>query len=195
VRDGKLTFAWENQGVWSVATETTGDDPPVYLSVDDGPYKFFCDSLAQFLVTFCLHESVFGAASLSYVDDLQQVNQELGKIPIPLWLDAPYPSAGHHSLPTSFHLVDGKVLQMHSWCGALFPNAEQQYPDYFPNNSAHRPKGEPRKLWEIPSVPKFMKVQHVEMLIRRHEDNAQSHLNKASEYRRLLEKISQESQR
>lgn len=194
IQDGKLVFAWENQGVWSVATEATGEDPPVYLSVDDDPYKFFCDSLSQFLVTFCLHECIFGAASLSYVDNLRDVNQTQGKIPIPLWLDVPYPSANHHALPTSFYLVDGKVLQMHNWCAASFPNADEQYPDYFPNNSSHRPQGEPKKLWEIPSVPKFMKVQHLEMLIRRHECNAQSHLDKASEYRSFLKQLERDSQ-
>ncbi len=192
-KNGKLIFAWENQGVWVLATDTTGEDPPVYVAVDDGPFQLFTDSLSQFLVTFCLHESVFGAASLSAVDDLGSTNRSHNKIPIPLWLDAPYPWALDEAKSVSFHLVDGCVLQMAPWCGGNRPEMELQYPYFFPKNQTHRPAPAPnqpgRQLWEIPEVPKFIKTRHVEMLIRRHQQASASHLQKAEYYQSLLLRI------
>ena len=58
--NGKLIFVWENQGVWSIATEMTGDDPNVYIKEDGDDYELLDSSLARFIVTFCLHEMVFG---------------------------------------------------------------------------------------------------------------------------------------
>lgn len=192
-KDGKLIFAWENQGVWVLATDRTGEDPPVYLAVDDGPFQLFTNSLSQFLVTFCLHESVFGAASLSAVDDLRSTNTAHNKIPIPLWLDAPYPWALEEPSVVSFYLVDGCVLQMDSWCGGSRPKMDAQYPYYFPNNHSHRPDPDPnqprRQLWEIPEAPKFIKTRHVEMLIRRHQAASAAHLQKAEYYQSLLAQI------
>jgi hypothetical protein len=75
------------------------------------------------------------------------------------------------------------------------PSQSRRYPEYFPNIDSHRPKtrGTRREIWEMPSVPKFVKTQHIEMLIRRHEDISKSHINKASFYRELLAKIEAES--
>ncbi len=35
IRDGRLVFVWENQGVWQCGTLTEGNDPPVWVSFDD----------------------------------------------------------------------------------------------------------------------------------------------------------------
>lgn len=193
-RNGKLVFAWENQGVWRMATELTGADPPVYIAIDDGPFQRFSDSLSQFLVTFCLHESVFGAASLSTVQDLASTTTANRKIPIPLWLDAPYPSVSKEPYFISFYLVDGCVLQMAPWCGGRQPSMDVQYPYFFPKNAIHRPDPNEagRHLWEIPEIPRFIKRSHVEMLIRRHENVAASHLEKAEHYKAILAHIEKE---
>src|SRR5262245_9307260 len=39
IADGKLVFINENQGVWQVGTDSAGDDPPVWASMDDGPWE------------------------------------------------------------------------------------------------------------------------------------------------------------
>lgn len=57
---GKLCIVGENQGVWSCGTEVEGDDPPVYLinwtteKKDDADWRCVCNSLSEFLITFCL---------------------------------------------------------------------------------------------------------------------------------------------
>ncbi len=194
-KNGKLVFGWENQGAWLMATELSGEDPPVFIAVDDGPFQPFCESLSQFLVTFCLHESVFGAPSLSPVEDLGSTNNANGKIPIPLWLDAPYPSASNERYIVSFYLVDGCVLQMAPWCGGSQPSMDERYPYFFPKNATHRPDPNQarRHLWEIPEVPKFIKRNHVEMLIQRHVNVAASHLQKAEQYKTVLANVEKEA--
>jgi len=197
VQDGKLVFAWENQGTWCVATDPSGEDPPVYLSDDGGPFVPLCDSLSQFLVTFCLHECVFGSPSLSAVDDLDTINKRHGKVPIPIWLDGPYVTVSDEPRAISFFLVDGCILQMDAyWCGGRTHEAAERYPDFFPNNDAHRPKTQKsgRELWEFPEVPHFMKAQHLEMLVRRHEQISESHTAKAEFYRQMLAKLKAESE-
>ena len=57
IRDGKLVFISENQGVWQVGTDPAGDNPPVWASIDDGPWQLLDNSLTCFLVTFVLHET------------------------------------------------------------------------------------------------------------------------------------------
>ena len=190
-KDGKLVFGWESQGVWLMATDMTGEDPPVYIAVDDGPFQLFCKSLSQFLITFCLHESVFGAASLSPVDSLASTNEANNKIPIPLWLDMPYPSASDKLHLVSFYLVDGCVLQMDPWCGGSQPNMDERYPFYFPKNASHRPDpNQPRRhIWEIPEVPQFIKESHLAMLIRRHQNVSASHLQKVEYYKSVLAQV------
>jgi hypothetical protein len=192
-RDGKIVFAWENQGVWIVATDFNGDDPPVYLSIDDGPFEQFCDSLSRFLVTFCLHESVFGAETLSPVADITSINIANSKIPIPIWLNAPYPNASTEGYSLSFFLVDGCVLQMGNWCGGREPSLQQRYPYFFSENTTNRNVSSPQKrsLWENPEVPSFIKRNHLEMLIRRHENVSASHLQKADHYKTLLANLNQ----
>lgn len=195
VRDGKLVFAFENQGTWLVATDPEGDDPPVYLSDDGEPFKLLCDSLAQFLVTFCLHEALYGAACLSGVDDVAAINSKHAKVPIPLWLDGPYVSTTDEPRRISYFLVDGSILQTDGWCGGRVHGLDEQYPDFFPNNKTHRPP-EPtvrRHLWEIPEAPQIIKTNHLNMMIDRHEAHAQTHLDTAQFYRDALKKVEADS--
>ncbi len=194
-RRGKLIFAHENQGVWALATDTEGIDPPVYLSIDDGPFEQFSDSLSQFLVTFCLHECVFGAPCVARVDNLCDLNRSHGKVPIPIWLNAPYPSAVREGNTVSFYLVDGSILQMDCWCGGHRGDLDESYPDYFPQNKSHRPKqtSSDREIWDVPEVPRFIKTTHVEQLIRKHQRISKSHMEKASYYQKILKKIQGEA--
>jgi hypothetical protein len=139
---------------------------------------------------------VYGAPSLSGVDDLDAVNKRHGKVPIPLWLNGLYVTLGDVPRTISFYLVDGCMLQMDSyWCGGIGPGTAEQYPDFFPNNKAHRPErsGSRREIWEIPEVPQIIKTQHLEMLIRRHEKLSGAHVDKAAFYRRMLAKVASES--
>jgi hypothetical protein len=143
-----------------MATEIAGDDPPVYVAVDDGRFRPFCNSLSQFLVTFCLHESVFSAPSLSSVENLSETTRSDNKIRIPLWGNGGYPSASEQSRSLSFYIVDGCVLQMDPWCGGKHPMMFEKYPYFFPNNASHRPDTtRSRHLWEIPEAPKVIKTQ------------------------------------
>ena len=187
--NGKLIFAWENQGVWSIATEMAGDDPNVYVKHDDDDeYELLDSSLARFIVTFCLHEMIFGAASLSSIDDFPSKLESQKKIAIPIWLDAKYPNG-----PLSFYLVDGRILVMNdSWCGGKQPDMDASYPVFFPKNMH---KGQQQNLertcefWEIPELPIFVKQQHLESLVRRHKNIADEHREKSVHYESILGRL------
>ena len=52
-------FLGENQGVWNCVTELEGYDPPVWiLGYRGDTWEYLCDSLTEFLVTFCLQETL-----------------------------------------------------------------------------------------------------------------------------------------
>jgi hypothetical protein len=114
VHDAKLVFVSENQGVWQVGTHVAGDDPAVSTRIDDGPWQPLDDSLTRFLVTFVLHETVFGCRHVASTADVISALSGAEMHVSPLWLNHPYPSFfdGKPGRPVSFHIANGKYLVM-----------------------------------------------------------------------------------
>jgi len=89
--DGKIVFLAENQGVWRCATQPEGNDPPVWCDAEhlrseneEQQWVLVSDSLARFLVTYCLKELGLGARFRSTdkaLIDLFQADEE-NAIPI-----------------------------------------------------------------------------------------------------------------
>lgn len=110
--EGKLIFLDENQGNWTCATLSEGDDPPVWVEdvVDlhrQGNWRLVTESLSRFLVTFCLRELLFGS-QLLLCDKLLERSFESSKDSvIPLWTGGPNANWDGNS---SFFLVHDSVL-------------------------------------------------------------------------------------
>lgn len=125
----RVVFAWENQGVWEVETETYNDDPPVYSDahlnwsdeIDERKIKI-CERLSHFLATFCLHELVFGSKNLySIVDDYNRDDfDRLMEKSKSVWLDGIYVWRDNR---LSFYLTEDDILMLVSdgklsWVGS-----------------------------------------------------------------------------
>jgi hypothetical protein len=107
-----------------------------------------------------------GIVRFVWCDDVNALNNQHGKIPIPLWLDGPYVSFDDEPQLISYFLVDGAILQTDGWCGGRVNGLDEQFPDFFPNHKVHRPP-EPsvrRHLWEIPEAPQIIKTNHMRKL-------------------------------
>jgi len=94
--DGKLVFLWENQGNWKCATLADGDDPPVWI--DDwvegtGAWLVAADSLARFLVSYCLQELLYGS-KLCVSDPSLTELFDADASSTPLWMNGPYTHPG-----------------------------------------------------------------------------------------------------
>ncbi len=176
LRDGKLVFVWENQGVWQVGTENEGDDPPVWVSVDDGPWLPLDDSLTRFLVTFFLHETVFGCRHTTYGVQVLQQLEEAGMQVAPLWLNHPYPFPNDRGWrPISFHVVNGAYLVMDDeWCATNVPEPQQELPQLFTEEQP------PSAAVEIPP---FVQRAQWERAIKQHEAEAKFHQERAEQLR------------
>ena len=193
IKSDKLVFVIENQNVWECATETSGEDPPVFIAEGDEAWQPLCDSLSQFLVSFCLHECVFGGGSLCCLDNYHDVVKSTGKLPIPLWIDGPYASSYEEGRQVSFHMIEGHILVMNeSWCATSSKGAEEMYPEFFPKNMRTDPPPKMREVWEIPIAPKYIKLHHLQSFIRRHTDISQLHADKAAHYQRILDRLENE---
>ncbi|MDR3634653.1 MAG: hypothetical protein P4L84_12680 [Isosphaeraceae bacterium] len=107
---GKLAFADEVQDAWRCATLTEGDDPPVWVEGDwnETPqWERVSDSLARFLVTFCLRLAVSGAPSCVADAALTRRFQDPNVRVEPLWLDG---GSANPNQRDSFYLLDGRIL-------------------------------------------------------------------------------------
>jgi len=109
VEDGKLLFAYENQGVYLWGTNPTGEaDPPVYGRWDTSePWALDVPSLSLFLIQFFLFEAAIGArfsASAACLGDaaFRSVLQELTPLEWAAWH---WPA-----FPTTFYLRGGAIL-------------------------------------------------------------------------------------
>jgi hypothetical protein len=192
-RQGLLVFAWENQCVWRCGTATEGRDPQVWISVDDEPWRPLCDSLAQFLVTLCLHETIFGARHLGSAENVTSYLMTKGRHVTPLWLDGPYASVSGEGWLVwhSFHVVDGRLLVLNDhWCTTNDAEVAHSLPDLFkppPEPAPEFRTGKPR--WENPAIPASVRRHQLECLARQHEEQADFHAKRASSYRQLAVSI------
>jgi hypothetical protein len=187
IRDDKLVFVAENQGVWEVATEPEGDDPPVWVSDEGGPWVKLDDSLSRFLVTFTLHETAFGCEHRACSEGILNTLQEAGMHVAPLWLDKPYPLR-----PLSFHVASGTYLVLDDfWCATNEPDPWKRLPSLFkPPESGNPPRID--RYAPIPGhirVPAVFRRQHLEILIRKHEEAVEHHRSRCDLYRSLLSDI------
>lgn len=186
--DGKLLFAIENQGVWRCGTEPDGDDPPVWYRLDDGPWIRFCDSLAQFLVTLCLQETVFNSQHRGLMPQVTDYLRSRNCHVAPLWLDGPFvPSEGSEPRRCSFHLVDRQFLVYYDdWCGTNAVEPWKKLPELF--------KPEPKKCAPMPHDETIMDARWIPNVIkksillrwqREHNEQAEFHSRRAELFHRL----------
>ena len=195
--DGKLVFAVENQGCWQVGTDSTGEDPAVWVRENDpgSEWRQLETSLSRFLVTFCLHEMVFGSQHVAHGAELLRQFADAGCHISPLWLAARY--VWLHDAATwreiSFHLVDGRYLVMDDgWCGTFAPEPWLKHPDLF-----SPPAAPPRKLDAIQpmpddlDVPEVIRAGHLQRLIRKHREAGEYHSAMAAQYEKMLQRRQQ----
>jgi hypothetical protein len=199
IRDGKLVFVNENQGVWQVGTETDGEDPPVWVSVDDGPWRLLDDSLTQFLVTFVLHETVFGCEHLGSSDDVIGKLRDSQMHVAPLWLYHPYPAVhdGAGTRPLSFHIANGTHLIMDNCCCAInVPAPWDALPEVFKRRDTNASSHVVDRFQPFPDhiqVPSFIRRSHLEDLIRQHDAEVKYHQDRCDLYRKLLTEMEADS--
>jgi hypothetical protein len=199
ISDGKLVFICENQGVWQVGTETSGEDPPVWASIDDGPWQLLDDSLTRFLVTFVLHETVFGCQHLGSSDNVIEQLTNSGMHVAPLWLNHPYPAFIDNNVgrPISFHVASRTHLVMDNyWCATNEESPWVALPSLFKSKDRQTSSGGLDPYEPIPEhlkIPSFIRRSHLEQVIRRHETEAEYHLGRCELYRRMLDEMDSEN--
>ncbi|VEP14310.1 hypothetical protein H1P_2620001 [Hyella patelloides LEGE 07179] len=131
---GKRPFLGENQGVWHCATEVEGNDPPVWIDPDrDTAWEYVCDSLAEFLVTYCLREAVVGSLYHLHLGNnieeiISTVKQKDLEITL-LWqgIYACDINWQQRYALNSFYLVEDSILIWNGWCGTNYKNAERLF--------------------------------------------------------------------
>lgn len=196
IEEGKLVFVVENQGVWHAGTLTAEEDPPVWarLNEPDSPWLKVSDSLMQFLVTFCLHETVYGALHKTHVDGILDRFVQMGCHITPLWLDAPYICLRDDQVtrPLSFHLVDGRYLVMsNGFCGTWVDEPWKHFPDLF--EEVKHPKVHPIQIHlplpEDVRIPSFVRQSHLRNLIRRHKWQLDYHQQMMANYQQMVRKL------
>jgi hypothetical protein len=197
LRDGKLAFINENQGVWQAGTNLTGDDPPVWATLDDGPWQLIDESLTRFLVTFVLHETVFGCEHLGTADDVIGQLTAAGMYVVPLWLDHPYPAFDDNGAarPISFHIAEFRYLVMDNhWCATNRESPWIALPAIFKEKEARQPTGKFSLYDPLPDhiqLPSIIRRNHLEQAIRRHETAIQYHEARREFFRHLLGELKQ----
>lgn len=198
IRDGKLVFVSENQGVWQVGTDSQGDDPPVWTKSDDGPWQLLDDSLTRYLVTFVLHETVFGCRYFVAADDVIGQLTEAGMHVSPLWLNHPYPACfdsnpGHR---ISFHVANGSYLIMNNhWCGTNEESPSHALPSMIEQKN-HQDSKRFDSYEPIPDhiqVPSIIKRSHLLNAIRLHEAEAEYHNDRCRLYHKMLIEMTDEN--
>jgi len=93
IEDGKLVFWVENQGGWEWATDSAGDDPPVYdreTSENPGPWVHTGEKLSEFLLHATVFEAVWGAqnavcANALTLERVNEISDGLIEMPLPSW--------------------------------------------------------------------------------------------------------------
>jgi hypothetical protein len=196
--DGKLVFINENQGVWQVGTDLAGDDPPVWTHIDDEPWQPLDDSLTRFLVTFVLHETVFGCRHLASAGDVIGELTEAGMHVSPLWLKHPYPAffEGKAWRPLTIHVANGKYLVMDNhWCATNEESPWLVLSSLFKQKDHRDSRGfdpyEP--MPDHIQVPPIIRRSHLQNVIRLHEAEAEYHQGRCRLYQKMLDDMSGEN--
>ncbi len=190
---GKLVFAYQPDGGWTAGTEPADGDPPVWVCDEGNRWKKCCDSLAQFLVSICLHETVFGAAHREFHPGILDVARAAGLHVVPLYLDGPY-----FEETLSFHLINidptssAVVLVLDdSWFGTNRADLPDAYPKQFAKLFS-KPASKPQKrnvedVVVDPAIPAVIRQSISESQIREHQAQVDYHLAKIATFRKILE--------
>ena len=192
IRDGKLIFVAENQGVWQVGTDAVGEDPPVWARADGRPWQPLDASLTRFLVTFVMHETVFGCRNLGSGEDVIGQLAQAGMHVSPLWLDHPYPAFfdGKAARPLTFYVANGKYLVMDNhWCATNEESPWLFLPSLFERKDHQKPSSGFDPYEPMPDhiqVPSIIKRSHLQNAIRLHEAEAEYHQGRCRLYRKML---------
>lgn len=113
ILDNRLVFVMECQGCWAAATETVGEDPPVWISEDCSHrgdrvvWRQLEMPLSHFLVSFVLEQLLFGAEAGGVDENARERFQEAGLTLTPLWINGEY--ANDYVRP-SYYLIDEQIL-------------------------------------------------------------------------------------
>lgn len=185
--EGRLLFAGENQGCWQCCTELEGEDPPVWVRYDHETWEPLCDSLARFLVTLCLHETVFGARYKGYGENVTKRFKELGRHVVPLWLQGPYPSAYLRSTEGhSFYAVNARVLILDDrWCATNDEALAKSLPDLFKPPPTPPDPATSKPIWEMSDVPLMIRQNILNGKARQHQEQADFHALRAAMFREM----------
>jgi hypothetical protein len=181
---GKLAFGFVSEGGPIFGTEFSGNDPPVWTSQSDKPWEKVCDSLAQFVVTFCLHEMVFGGLHKARPGDLLGFAKSANLHVSPVWLEGPYVGA-----PENVYLVDADLLVLGysgtQWGSTQSDAFAERFPDLFPKEQAGR-KTTLDAVIRDPSVPLLVRESVARRAMREQKEQAEYHAAKAAAYEQVL---------
>jgi hypothetical protein len=139
-----------------------------------------CDSLAQFLVTFVLAESVFGSQVLRSADSVLGSAAQSGCRVVPVWLDGPY--AGYKR---SIHLVNGEILVLDDrFIAAQDAQALETFPVEIQTLGEAVKSKEP--VWADTSLRSgwYAHIGLVEDLAKRHRRQAEAYEKLVRQHRR-----------
>lgn len=185
----RILFAVENQGCWRCFTDSQGDDPPVWIAIDDAAPELAPISLANFLVTLCLQEITMGAAITYAGEGMVEAFSKAGFRVTPLWLHGRFP-CGDEWLPHRFHLVEGGALvQEDHWVSFRF--GDEEFSAALGEATRISPcehRSVADRLYD-PSIWAFAKKQVYERLARDHQQQADLQQSRADECRRLAEEV------
>jgi hypothetical protein len=87
---------WENQGVWVAATESTGIDPPVWVTEACSHrevrqvWRLLENPLSHFLVSFVLQEVMFGSELVAVAPGALEKLEAGGFSIEPVWISGEY---------------------------------------------------------------------------------------------------------
>jgi hypothetical protein len=184
--EDRLHFAGENQGCWTCCTALEGDDPPVWFREGNENWQLLEDTLAQFLVTLCLHETVFGAACKGSGTNLNQRFRDAGRHVAPLWLNGAYPPPIRHH---SFHYAGQVLIMDDTWCATNNSEIAESLPDLFKPLTQTSTEFVGKPLWEFPEIPLMIRQNMLRMQARKHQEQADFHAQRAAGFRQLEEKL------
>lgn len=193
IDEGKLVFAYENQGCWHAGTETSGDDPPVWIREDGKKWRKrpFKARLSMFLVVLALQELIFGSRYRGHSSNLLSEFKNRDLHVAPLLLDAPFVFGPH-----SFHLINAEILVMdNTWCATNSAEWFEKLPTLLRDREEEqRPQREPQTKEEIIrdwSVPFPVREAVARQQSQFHQQRAEFHSAKAAMFQGMYDHLQQ----